>query len=110
MTNSFYFLYMAKVKVSHISNNSPEECFKKIQKLFENDKDIRKLDANFTCDFDEDNLCGTADSKQFKAKMEISDHSDGAEVNLVITLPMHLALAKGMVKTMLTKKLEKYVG
>jgi len=101
---------MPKVKVLHISNKSPEECFAKIQTLFENDKDIRKLDANFTCDFDEDNLCGTANSKQFKAEMEISDHSDGAEVNLVVTLPMHLALAKGVVKTMLTKKLEKYVG
>lgn len=101
---------MAKVKISHISKNSPEECFAKIKKLFENDKDIRKLDSNFTCEFDDDNLCGDATSKQFKAKMEILDHSEGAEVDLVITLPMHLALAKGMVKTMLTKKLEKYVG
>ncbi len=101
---------MPKVKLSHISKNSPEECFAKIQKLFENDKDIRKLDANFSCEFDEDNLCGSANSKQFKAEMEINDHSDGSEVNLVISLPMHLALAKGMVKTMLTKKLEKYVG
>ena len=101
---------MPKVKVTHISSLSTEECFNKIQNLFETDKDLRKLHGQFSCDFDEDNLCGTASSKQFKAEMQINDHSDGSEVELTINLPLHLSLAKGMVKTMLTKKLEKYVG
>ncbi len=101
---------MPKVNVKHISQLSPEECFDKIEKLFEKDQDIRKLDANFSCNFDRDKLCGNAKSKQFKADLKVEEHDDGASVDLVISLPMHLALAKGMVKTMLTKKLEKYVG
>ncbi len=101
---------MPKVKVNHVSSLSPQDCFNKIQKLFESDKDLRKLDGNFTCDFDEDNMCGNAKSKQFKANMQVHDHADGSEVELIIDLPLHLSLAKGMVKTMLTKKLDKYVG
>ena len=107
---SVYFLPMPKVKITHMSEHSAEDCFKKIQDLFENDKDLKKLNGEFECEFDEDNLCGNASGKQFKADMQISDHADGSQVDLTINLPMHLALAKGVVKTMLTKKLSKYVG
>lgn len=101
---------MPKVNLTHESNLDAESCFKKIEKLFESDQDLRKLDANLKCDFDKDNLCGTAKSKQFQAKLEVEDNGDTCKVHIEVKLPFHLAMAKGVVSTMLQKKLAKYVG
>ena len=101
---------MPNVKLTHKSQLDAETCFKKIEKLFESDPDLRKLDANMECDFDEDNLCGTAKGKQFNASLDIEEDGDTCLVHIVVKLPFHLALAKGVVATMLTKKLAKYVG
>lgn len=74
--------------------------------MLETDKELRKLDPKYACTFNEASLSGSAKGSQFKADMKIKDLGDGAEVEIVVDLPFHLALAKGMVEKTLKKKIE----
>lgn len=73
--------------------------------MFENDRDLKKLDPGFQCSFDRAKLNGTAEGQQFKAKMSVSGSGQQSSVHIEVELPFHLALVKGMVQKTLEKKL-----
>jgi hypothetical protein len=97
---------MPTLKIEKKSSLTPNESFKRISNLLENDKDLRKLDPKLNCAFDPQSLSGTATGSQFKAKMKVSEASAGSLVEITVDLPFHLALVKGMVEKTLSKKLD----
>ncbi len=74
--------------------------------MLSNDKDLRKLDSKYKCEFNDKDLTGVADGSMFKAKMNIQAAGAGSKVEITVDLPFHLALVKGMVESTLKKKLE----
>jgi hypothetical protein len=96
---------MPAIKLTSETSLSPQECFSRIAKMFESDKELRKLDPQFKCQFDEKSLSGTAEGKQFKAQLLVQPISTGSAVQIEVTLPFHLGLVKGLVQKTLEKKL-----
>ena len=97
---------MPTVKISKTTSLGPKESFEKITKLLENDKELQKLDPGYKCDFDPENLNGSAKGKQFKADMKIETEGEGSKVELTVDLPFHLGLVKGVVQKTLQKKVD----
>lgn len=96
---------MPKLKVTCQSNQTPDVAFANVRQFLETDKDLRKLDPNFKCEFNEVKKTGTANGSQFKAKMDVISSGSSSIVTIEVDLPFHLALAKGMVQKTLEKKL-----
>ena len=97
---------MPSVKIEKQCNLSSDDSFKRISDLLTNDRDLRKLDAKYKADFNASTRSGTAEGSMFKAKLAVKDAPGGSKVEIVVDLPFHLALAKGMVEKTLSKKLE----
>lgn len=96
---------MPKVNIKQNSNLNPQEAYDKVTSFLSDDSDLKKLDPSYTCDFDPKSLSGKATGKLFKANMKITEDGDGSTVEIIVDLPLHLALAKSMVEKTLTKKL-----
>jgi hypothetical protein len=101
-----YLVPMPSVKVSKDTNLSAQESFKRVSSLLENDSELKKLDPKYVCDFNPDSLSGSAKGSQFKANMNIAADGSGSKIEIVVDLPFHLALVKGLVQKTLEKKLE----
>jgi hypothetical protein len=97
---------MPSIKVEKQTQLSADDSFKRISDLLSNDKDLRKLDSKYKCEFNSKDFTGTADGSMFKAKMNIKEAKGGSKVEITVDLPFHLALVKGMVERTLQKKLE----
>jgi len=97
---------MPSIKVEKQSKLSTSDSFKRISNMLSNDSDLKKLDSKYKCEFDEKAMTGTADGSLFKAKMNVKESAGGSKVEIVVDLPFHLALVKGMVEKTLQKKLE----
>ena len=102
----YVFEPMPSVKIEKQSKHPAQESFKRISDLLTNDKDLRKLDAAYKCDFDAASMSGSATGSMFKAKLSVKEDSGGSKVEIVVDLPFTLALMKGMVEKQLAKKLE----
>ena len=81
------------------------EAFQKVKSILTDDKDLKKLDPGYKCTFNESAMTGQASGKMFKATMNVKGQSSGSEVEIVVDLPLAFALAKGLVKKTLEKKL-----
>ncbi len=101
-----YVQVMPTIKVEKQSPLNPAESFKRISNLLSNDPALRKLDAKYSCEFNEQDLTGTAGGSMFKAKMAIHPDAVGSKVEITVDLPFHLSLVKSMVESTLKKKLE----
>lgn len=101
---------MPKVKVESQSKHSAEETFKKIRTLLETDRDLRKMDSSYVCQFNEQKLTGTAKGGKFEADMKITAQSGGSHVEIEVSLPLMLTPVKGIVQSTLQKKLETALG
>jgi len=101
---------MPSVKIEKQCKLSPDDSFKRISELLTNDKDLRKLDAKYKADFNPATRSGSADGSMFKAKMNVKEADGGSKVEIIVDLPFHLALAKGMVEKTLSKKLEEVLA
>jgi hypothetical protein len=97
---------MPSIKVEKQCSLSADDSFKRISNMLSNDRDLRKLDSKYKCEFNEKDRSGVADGSMFKAKMNIKEAGAGSNVMITVDLPMHLALVKGMVQKTLEKKLE----
>ena len=82
-----------------------KDSFKRVSDLLNNDRDLKKLDAKYKCEFNPTDLTGVADGSMFKAKMNVKEQGAGSKIEIVVDLPFHLALVKGMVEKTLQKKL-----
>lgn len=97
---------MPSVKIEKQTNLSSDDSFKRISDLLTNDRDLRKLDAKYKADFNPATKSGSAEGSMFKAKLAVKDAPGGSKVEIVVDLPFHLALVKGMVEKTLSKKLD----
>ena len=102
--------YMPKVNIQSETNLSAQEAYEKVKDLLNNDAGLKKLDPKYACDFDDASLSGNANGKMFKAAMKVSEKGSGSSVEIIVDLPLKFALAKGMVKSTLEKKLIKILG
>ncbi len=97
---------MPKFTVETASNKSAQETFKAIRDLLENDRDLRKMDSSYTCNFNETALSGNAKGGKFKADMKVVAKGAGSSVSIEVDLPLMLTPVKGIVQSTLQKKLE----
>ena len=74
--------------------------------MLENDKDLRKMDSSYACDFNDAALSGVAKGSKFEAAMKIAGAGAGARVEIEVSLPLMLTPLKGVVQSTLQKKLE----
>ena len=101
---------MPSIKIEKQCKHSPADTFKRISDLLSNDKDLRKLDASYKAEFNAQNMSGTATGSMFKANMNVKEQAGGSKVEMVVDLPFHLALVKGMVEKTLAKKLDEILA
>lgn len=97
---------MPSLKIAKETPLSAKDSFQRITQLLESDKDLRKLDSKYKCEFDASSLSGRADGAHFKAQMKVTAAGSGSHVEVSVELPFHLALVKGMVEKTLSKKLD----
>ena len=97
---------MPKVKVECDSKHTPQDTFSKIKNLLENDKELRKMDSNYKCTFNEQQMSGSAKGGQFQADMKVSAVGSGSHVMIEVSLPLLLTPVKGIVQSTLQKKLD----
>lgn len=97
---------MPKFTVETKSKHSPQETYQKIKSLLESDKDLRKMDSSYVCNFNDSAMSGTAKGSKFEAAMRISPAGSGSNVAIDVSLPMMLGMLKGVVQSTLEKKLE----
>lgn len=97
---------MPKFKVEISSKHSPNDTYNKIKNVLENDKDLRKMDSSYKCEFNDSAMSGRAKGSQFEANMTVKSVGSGAKVEVEVSLPMLLTPLKGVVQSTLQKKLE----
>lgn len=98
---------MPKIKVESKSKHSAKDTFQKIKSLLENDKDLRKMDSSYVCNFDEAALSGSAKGGKFQADMKVENEGAGSSVQIDVNLPLMMTPFKGVVQSTLQQKLEK---
>ena len=101
---------MPKVNVESNSNHSPEETFNKVKEFIANDQDLKSLDPSYKCDFDDSGLTGKAKGSKFKADIKVSSSGSGAQVEIIVDLPMMLTPFKGKVQSALKDKLDRLLA
>lgn len=97
---------MPKLKVESQSKYPADETFKRIRNLLENDSELRKMDSNYTCKFDDKALTGSAKGSKFEADMKVTGGGNSSAVSIDVSLPLMLTPLKGVVQSTLQKKLE----
>jgi hypothetical protein len=97
---------MPKVKVESASKHSAEDTFKRIRTMLESDRDLRKMDANYACEFNDKTFTGSAKGSKFEADMRVTSKGNGSLVEIEVNLPLLLTPVKGVVQSTLQKKLE----
>lgn len=101
---------MPKISVDHQSSKSAPEALATIQKFFETDPDLRRLDPKLSCQFSESTLSGKVNGSQFKADIKVKSEGLGSSVSVIVDLPLLLTPFKGKVEETLKKKLSKYLA
>ena len=100
---------MPKILIEKETSVSANDAFEKIKTLLSDDRDLRKLDSGYQCQFDAAARKGTAKGKQFTATMLVHE-GPKTKVELTIELPLMLTPFKGMVENTLRGKLEKILA
>ncbi len=97
---------MPKLTVQRNTNATPKDAFDKVSSMLENASDLKKLDPAYKCDFNPATLSGKAAGKMFSADLKVAASGSGSVIEIVVDLPLTLALAKGMIQKTLEKKLD----
>lgn len=100
---------MPKILIQKQTTLSAEDAFQRIKTMLADDKDLRKLDSGYQCQFDDAAKVGSAKGKQFQAALKVTNQSP-TNVELTIDLPLVLTPFKGMVENTLKAKLEKVLA
>lgn len=98
---------MPKFKVDTPSTLDAKEAFAKIKTFLETADDLKKIDSNIVCTFEEGKLKGVAKGKQFKADISVSQGKADCIVSVEVEIPLLLAPLKGKIQESLQKKLKK---
>lgn len=97
---------MPKVVVQKNSKKTAADTFSKVKSILMDDKDLKKLDPSYKCQFNEGDFTGSATGKMFNATMSVKSSGSTCDVEIIVELPFALSLAKGLVKKTLEKKLD----
>ncbi len=97
---------MPKFKVESASKHSAQDTYQKIKSFLENDRDLRKMDSSYVCNFNDSSLSGSAKGSKFEAAVKVAGAGSGANVEIEVSLPLMLTPLKGVVQSTLQKKLE----
>lgn len=100
---------MPKIVIEKQTSLSASDAYEKIKAMLADDKDLRKFDAGYQCQFNDQAMTGAAKGKQFSAELRVSTHSS-TKVELTIDLPLMLTPFKGMVENTLKTKLERILA
>jgi hypothetical protein len=98
---------MPKFKVDTPSNLSAKEAYTKIKNFLENTDDLKKLDSQIQCSFEDAKLKGSAKGKQFKADISIKENSPNCVVSIEVEIPLLLSPMKGKIQETLERKIKK---
>ena len=98
---------MPKINFNKSPSHAAPATFDKLKNLFETDADLKKLDSDYTCNFNDSDLSGTAKGSKFSADMKVKSEGDSSALDLTIEIPFMLSPFKGMIKETLEKKLNK---
>jgi hypothetical protein len=90
--------------IEKTSELSAQDAFRTVHAFLSDDKDLRKLDPHYRCQFDEGALTVIAKGKQFEAKLKVVD-AETTRVILEVSLPWPLTPIKGLVEKSLRNKL-----
>ncbi|MBY0314620.1 MAG: polyhydroxyalkanoic acid system family protein [Bdellovibrionales bacterium] len=101
---------MPKVNVDVNSKYSAEETYKRIQGLFGEGSDLKKMDSSMTCTFDDAKLSAAAKGKQFSADLKVSPQGSNSNVSIEVDLPMLMGMFKGQIKSTIEHKLNKLLA
>lgn len=101
---------MPKLNIKKQTVEKADSAYKKVKVWLSEDKDLAKLDPGYNCQFNDEKLTGQANGKMFKAQMSVKSQPNGSEVEIVVDLPLTLALAKGLIEKTLQKKLDESLG
>lgn len=85
---------------------SASEAFKRVKNLLETDRELRKMDPDYKCQFNESAMSGTAKGSKFTAEMQIRSEGSGSQIEIEVSLPLILTPVKGIVQSTLQKKIE----
>lgn len=99
---------MPSIQLKVPTNLSAQESFKRIQKVLENDSDLKKLDSSYVCQFDEKNCSGSAKGSKFTATLNVSEKdANASEVQLKVEFGLLLSPFKSMIENTLSQKIAK---
>jgi len=101
---------MPKINIETNTKLNPKDAFGKIKEFFSHDQDLRKLDSNYQCQFDDNALSGTAKGSKFNAQMSVHPDAGGSKIKLQIDLPLLLTPIKGYVEKTVQQKLGTLIG
>lgn len=101
---------MPKIQIDKSTQISQAECFGKIRTLLESDPELKKLDPSYKCQFDEKTFGGTAKGKMFEAVLSMTSTGAKTNVSLVVSIPLMVTPFKGMIESVLKKKLDHILG
>lgn len=96
---------MSSFNIHHKSRLCAEEAFDRVCQVIEDDEQLRDIDPSYRCEFDADELSGRANSRLFKAQLEVWDEDAGSLVELFVELPMKYALFKNAIAKALKNKM-----
>ena len=98
---------MPKFKVEAPSPLEPKETFKKIKGFLESAEDLKKIDPNIVCTFEDEKMKGLAKGKQFKAEISIQSGNSQCMVSIEVEIPFLLSPFKGKIQESLERKIKK---
>lgn len=101
---------MPKINIDVPSKHPASETFQRIKGFLDHDQDLRRLDSQYQCEFNETEMTGLARGSQFKADLKVESSGSGSQVKISVELPFALGLFKGKIQHMLENKLEKTLG
>jgi hypothetical protein len=98
---------MPKFKVETPSSLSAKETYSRIKDFLESGEDLKKIDANIVCTFEDSKMKGLAKGKQFKAEITILQGNPECTVSVEVEIPFLLSPLKGKIQESLQRKLKK---
>jgi hypothetical protein len=100
---------MPKFTVEHSIEKDPEETYKTVKGFLSKSGEIKKLDANAKCLFDDSKKSAAISGSQFKAEMQVSGKGESSKVVITVDLPFLLTPFKGKIQESLQKMLTKHL-
>lgn len=101
---------MAKFTLEYPNKYGAVEAFAKVKELLINGSDLKKYDANLTCQFDEQKMTCQIKGGQFSAQLKVSPQGAASHISILVELPLLLLPFKSKVQDSLSRMLQKHLG